>query len=103
LQRSAEGVIAGNPLDAEGIEWDDSVVDHLTRHQVSILDLHEAVANAVFWFPNIKCGKDRWKLLGFNNSGRPLTLIFAYDEVRRTLRPITGRTSTKAEFNKYLK
>jgi uncharacterized DUF497 family protein len=97
------GIIAGSPWDAEGIEWDDDIVEHLAHHQVSIPDVHEAVVNAVFWFPNLKYGADRWRLLSFNDAGRPLTLIFAYDEVRRWLRPITGRTSTEPEVNKYLK
>lgn len=103
MQRRVGEIIAGNPLDAEGIEWDDDNLEHLGRHHVSISDVHEAVANAVLWTPNLKYGEDRWRLVGLNDGGRPLTLFFAYDEVRRLLKPITGRTSTEAEVKKYLK
>ena len=97
------GIIDPNPLDAEFIDWNEDREEHLARHRVSIYEVQEGVANAVLWMKNLKYGPDRWRLMTFNDAGRPLALFFAYDGDRRALIPITGRTAKPDEVDKYLK
>jgi hypothetical protein len=104
-----------NPEDAEAFEWDDDGDErgntaHLAESRddrPSILwwEVEEVFENGPLFVQNKKEGSGDWKMLGLTEGGRRLTVIVEYNEVRRTLRPITGwdRTSEEqARYGRYL-
>jgi len=96
-------VAEANPFDAEFIEWDEHNEEHLAEHGLTVGDVEEVLATAVVWVPNIRSAQGRWKIVGYDRGGRALTIVCAYDSIRRSLRPITGWTTTMGERRKYLK
>jgi uncharacterized DUF497 family protein len=91
------------PEDAEIIEWDDHNEAHLAGHGLTYWDVYDVLSDPVVFVPNRRNGSDRWKILGYGRGGRALTIVCAYDSVRRSLRPITGWDTTPDERTRYLK
>jgi len=76
---------------------------HLATHGISFDDVQQTLFSADVWVANRREGETRWKIVGFDRGDRPLTIVFAYDSIRRALRPITGWGVTPSERSKYLK
>jgi uncharacterized DUF497 family protein len=92
-----------DPTDAEILEWDEGNEAHLARHQITLFDVEDVLDTAVVWVPDMRTAPDRWKVVGYDRGGRALTIVCAYDPVRRALRPVTGWTTTAGERSKYLR
>lgn len=94
-----------NPNDAEIIEWDDDLQEsgntaHLAEHRITPEEAEEVFYNGGKLIPNTK-GTGDYYLVGRTNGGRALTLVLAYDEVRRCIRIFTGWDSTDGEKTRY--
>jgi uncharacterized DUF497 family protein len=92
-----------DPNDAEAVEWDEHNMDHLAKHAITPIDVHDVFESALVWISNTRDANDRWKVIGLDRGGRVLTVVCAYSSTRRALRPITGWRTTTGERNKYLK
>jgi uncharacterized DUF497 family protein len=88
--------------DVELVEWDDGNSEHLARHRVGYGDVVDVIETAAVVIPGRSRAEGRWKVVGYTRGGRWLTIVCAYDEVRRSLRPITGWDTTDADVSKYL-
>ncbi len=96
-----ESVEGGNPSEAENIEWDEKTEEKCGNHQISFFDVQDVAVDPIVWVRNKHHGDDRWKAIGRNRGGRKLTIVFSYDAIRKSLRPITGWDATKEENTKY--
>ncbi len=92
-----------DPRSAEALEWDEGNESELAAHRISSLDVEDVFWSKPIWFPNRDNRSGEWKMLGRNRGGRALTIVCAWDDVRRVLRPITGWDATDGEKGKYLR
>jgi uncharacterized DUF497 family protein len=101
-KRRKEGWVAGHPRDAELIEFDDGNESELAAHQISPVEVEQLFANDPKWAQNKKRRAGLWKAIGYTDGGRALTVPVMYDEIRLSVRPITGWDATAGERNRYL-
>lgn len=90
-----------NPADAEFIEWDEDNEAELAAHRIAPTAVEEVFASSPKWAKNKSSGSGDHKMMGVDESGRRLTIVVAYDEARRSLRPITGWRPTPGELTRY--
>jgi len=90
------------PWYAEAIEWDDGNESELARHEVSAEEVVQLLANDPVWVPNKRRRAGDWKVVGYTDGGRALTVVLHWDERRVVLRPITGWDCSSEETTKYL-
>lgn len=88
--------------EVECIEWDEGNSDHVSRRGITYSEVAEVVATAFVQVRLRRSGEPRYKVIGFGKGGACLSIVFAYDERRRALRPITGWATTQADRTKYL-
>jgi uncharacterized DUF497 family protein len=91
-----------DPRDAEELDWDEVNEAHLAAHGITLAEVECVLSDPIAWARNKKQGNGDWKVVGFDRSGRPLTLICSYDEKARSIRPFTGWPSTRGERSRYL-
>jgi hypothetical protein len=92
-----------HPQDGELIEFDEGNEAELARHGISATEAFQSLQNEPVWVPNKKNRAGTWLALGQTSAGRALTIPVVYDEIRRTVRPITGWDSTTGETVRYLR
>ncbi len=85
--------------EATGREGD---LEHLARRDISAQDVEQVFRNGPKWARNTKGRRANWRMIGYNDGGRPLDIKVLWDEDRGTLRPITGMTADAAVRRKYL-
>lgn len=100
------------PDHAECFEWDDESLErgntaHLAearpdRPAITQAEAEEVFENGGAFVPNKRGRSGDWLLVGKTHGGRALTLVIHYDEVRRSIRVITGWNCTAGEREKYL-
>ncbi len=90
------------PSHAEALLWDEGNESELGVHRISTVDVEEVFWSNPIWFRNRRNRSGDWKMLGRTGGGRVLTIVCAWEEDRRALRPITGWDATDAERKKYL-
>ena len=93
-------MVAG-PWDAELLEFDDDNTEHFAGHNVSASEILAVFDNDPLWAANKKGRSGTHLMIGRSNGNRPLVIAVVYDDARRVLRPITARTCTLAEVNKW--
>lgn len=86
----------------ELVEWDSGNLDHFGRHGLRCRDVDEVLSNPIV-FTRLKADPTRFKILGYNDGGRLLTVVGSYDPRRRAFRPITGWATTPSERERYSK
>jgi len=99
---SRVAVVSAHPRSAELIEFDDGNESELASHRISAAEVTQLLLNKPMWAPNTKGRAGLWLAVGYTNGGRALTVPVAYDELRLTVRPITGWDSTSGERTRYL-
>lgn len=90
------------PWSAEAIEWDEGNESELNAHAISAQDVEDVYGDGPLWVPNKKFRPGQWKMIGCNRGGRFLTIVIQWDEVRLSIRPITGWDTSPGERTKYL-
>ena len=90
------------PWDAEAFEWDDGNDSEFANRGISQTEVESVCETDPTWAPNKKRRAGDWRMIGRTAGGRPLTIIITADEIRRTLRPITGWECTEGERTRYL-
>ncbi len=93
----------GHPRDAEIVEFDEGNESEMSRHGVSSTEVMQVLENQPVWSPNKKGRSGEWKVIGYTNGGRALTIPVTWDERRHAVRPITAWSSSTHESMKYLK
>lgn len=93
-----------HPRFAEGFEWDDgnSGELHQPHHPIEEWEAEQVFWNNPVWAPNKRAGSGRWKMIGYTDAGRALTLIVTMNLETRSLRVITGWDCTAGEKTRYL-
>jgi len=91
------------PWDAEVIEWDEWNERELAAHGISPSEVDELFELRPKWAPNKKHRAGDHKMMGYTEAGRAITVVVSLNEVRRSLRPITGWDCTPGEKTKHLK
>ena len=91
----------GSPLDAELLEIDDRNELHVTAHGVSVVELEQVFEGNPRWVPNKKGRTGNFLMVGRTNGNRPVTAAVVYDDIRRTVRPISARRSTDEEITRW--
>jgi uncharacterized DUF497 family protein len=92
-----------HPSRAEAFEWNEGNESELAAHHIRPEEVYEVWANGPAFAPNVKRRAGDWKLVGFTNGGRSLTIVIRYDDEARIIRAITGWSSTQGEQSRYLK
>lgn len=93
-----------HPRDAEGFEWDEGNSSELRQphHPIEEWEAEQVFWNGPVWAPNKNEGSGDWKMIGYTDGGRALTLIVTTNPETRMLRVITGWACTKGERTRYL-
>lgn len=94
-----------HPAQAAGFEWDDANEGHLAARGITPWEVEQVFLNGPVWVPNRKNRSGAWKMVGWTDGGRALTIIVAAGESRETpgmLRAFTGWDATAGEFTRYL-
>lgn len=92
----------GSPADAEFLEFDEGNEEHATAKGVSVDELQQVFENRPRWLPNKKGRTATYLMVGRTKGGRPIVAAVIYDEIRRTVRPITSRRCEDHEVKKWL-
>ena len=94
-----------HPSEAEGFEWDDANALHLgrPRHPIAEWEAEEVFWNGPVWVRNKKAGSGDWKMIGYTDSGRALTIVVEVRPQARLLRVVTGWPCTRGERTRYLR
>ena len=90
------------PWDAEVIEWDEWNERELAAHDISPSEVDELFQSRPQWAPNKKHRAGDYKMIGYTDAGRAITVIVSFNEVRASLRPITGWDCTPGDKTRYL-
>jgi hypothetical protein len=90
------------PWDAEVIEWDEGNLSELAAHDISPSEVDELFLSRPQWAPNKKHRSGDHKMVGYTDAGRAITVVCSFDEIRASLRPITGWECDQEEQTKYL-
>ena len=90
-----------HPRDAEIVEWDEGNLGELDAHKITAAEVEQVWRNRPTFARNKKDAAGDWKMMGRSDGGRRLTIVVVCDEVRRTMRPITGWNSTAGELTRY--
>lgn len=79
-----------HPRDTTGFEWDDDNEGHLAAHGVMPQEAEEVANNAPAYARNVKNHSGDYKMMGWTDSGRRLTIIVTTNPKTREMRVITG-------------
>jgi hypothetical protein len=90
------------PWDAEAIEWNERNERKLAGRHISPSEVHEVFQSDPEWAPNKRNRAGDWKMVGYTDAGRAITVIIRWHEARAVLEPITGWETTPGETTKYL-
>jgi uncharacterized DUF497 family protein len=92
-----------HPRDAEGFEWDDENAAHLSQphHPISEDEAEDVFYNGPVWVPHRR-KRERWKMIGYTDGGRALTILVDVKVRTRQLRAFTGWECTPSERTRYL-
>ena len=92
-----------HPRDAEGFEWDDENINHLHQphHPITEYEAEDVFYNGPVWVPHPRKRK-RWKMIGYTDEGRALTILVDVKARARLLRPFTGWDCKPGERSRYL-
>lgn len=95
-----------HPAQAFGFEWDEDNEEHLASHGITPWEVEQVFLNGPVWVPNRKDRSGAWKMLGWTDGGRALTIILVVIEAAKTpgmLRAFTGWDATAGERTRYLR
>jgi uncharacterized DUF497 family protein len=92
-----------HPAQAEGFEWDDANVAHLAAHGIRPEEVEEVWLNGPVWVPNRRGRSGDWKMIGWTDAGRALTVVLQLKAQVQMMRAITGWDTTRGEQTRYLR
>lgn len=90
-----------HPAQLSEFEWDDYNIEHLSAHGITPEDVMQVWLNGAIWVPNPGDHEAEWRMLGYTDGGRALTIVVRVDEEDELLRAFTGHDMTKAESARY--
>lgn len=91
------------PYDAENIEWDEGNEREFADHGLTLWQAEDVLRDMNFYARNKSDHAGEWMTVGRDRGGASVTVIFNYDSIRRSLRPVTGWESNVGEQTKYRK
>jgi uncharacterized DUF497 family protein len=91
-----------HPRDTEGFDWNEGNEQELVPHRITDREAEEVFLNGPVWVRNKRSGSGDYKMIGYTNGGRALTLIVVVQQEARLLRVITGWDCTTGERTRYL-
>ncbi len=94
-----------HPAQATRFEWDEATEGHLASHGIAPWEVEQVFLNEPVWVPNRKNRSGAWKMIGWTDNGRALTIIVAVSKSAGTpgmLRAFTGWGATTGDFTRYL-
>lgn len=92
----------GHPSHATSIEFDEGNESELAAHDITPMEVVQMLNNDPEWARNKRHRAGVWKAIGRTDGGRAITVPVTYDDVRSTVRPVTGWDCTPGERTKYL-
>ncbi len=93
--------MSDHPANAEHVDLDDGNEAELAGHKITLAEAAQVLAGEPVWVRNKKGRAGAWLAVGRTAGGRRLSIVVAYDSIRRSARPITGWESTKGERDRY--
>lgn len=96
-------VVPPGPWFADHTEFDQENEFHIARHNVSPEEILAMLNWDPTWRPNKKSGTGEWLAIGRTPAGRALIVVVAWDEARRSVRPIPARDCTASEVRRWIK
>jgi len=86
------------PWEAEGLDWaTERVIQKLLDRGIFQYQVEQVFLNAPAYKRNLEGNTGDWKMIGWTNGSRELTIIVLTIEETRLLRPITGWPATELE------
>lgn len=79
------------------------VMSELAAHGIAPWEVEEVFLNEAAWGRNKKAGSGDWKMVGWTDDGRALTIIVRVIAANETLRAITGWSPGAEEIARYLR
>ena len=79
-----------HPSEASEFEWDEGNESELAGHSVTLDEVEQVFDNGPEWIPNKRNRAGDWKMVGYTNGGRSLTIIVRETGYGYHLRAITG-------------
>ena len=92
-----------HPADAVDLEWDDWNEAELAAHGVESWEVVEVFYNQPVWVPNRRHRAGDWKMVGWTDAGRALTIIVRTRPETASLYLITGWDATAGDRTRYLR
>ena len=92
-----------HPARAIGFKWDEECEEHLSRHRITADEAEQVFLNGPVWAPNKKARRGIWKMVGWTDGGRALTIIVNMHDDENVLGVITGYDATASDVTRYLK
>ena len=84
----------------DGFAWDEHNVGHISRHEVTPMEVEEAARRPALIVPaQPRGGEQRWKLLGKTTAGRYLVVVFTVRQNK--FRAVTAHTMNASERRLY--
>ncbi len=87
---------------AEEFEWEEGNERELAAHHVRPSEVEAVFLNGPIGMRNKQGRSGDWKMVGFTDAGRALTLIVLVKDAGRVLRPITGWDAPRGDRSRYL-
>ncbi len=91
-----------HPAHAVGFEWDEENEEKLARHGIRPEEVEQVFLNGPAWVPNKKNRRGAWKMVGWTNEGRTLTIIINVRDEVAALDVVTGYDATSGDVTRYL-
>lgn len=94
-----------NAMKTVQFDWDDSNLEHTTKHGVSRQEIEHVLSNDPMVQPDPHPAQieERWRAIGSNAQGRMIFLVFTFRDTAETMtmRPISARYMHRKEVTKY--
>lgn len=91
-----------HPAHAVGLVWHEENEEHLARHGVTAAETEQVFLNGPTWVPNKKNRRGVWKIVGWTDGGRALTIVINVRDDVAALEVITGYDATVGDVTRYL-
>jgi uncharacterized DUF497 family protein len=91
-----------HPAYAAEFVWDAENEGHLARHGITPSEVVQVFFNGPVWIPNRKDRAGDWKMVGWTNGRRALTVIIMVIPQTEAVRVITGWDAATGDVARYL-
>lgn len=91
-----------HPSQAEEFEWDEGNERELAAHRIRPEEVEEVYCDHPIFMRNKQGRSGDWKMVGYTDAGRALTIIVLVKDAGRILRAITGWDAPRGDRSRYL-